>query len=56
VEVRYRKEYSDLTADYFQLLLFYFREGEQGIKKMHGIEESIRERMQIRLPEGSAQK
>jgi hypothetical protein len=50
VEVRYRKEYSDLTADYFHLLLFYFHEGEQGIMKMHGIEESIRERMKIRLP------
>jgi hypothetical protein len=52
VEVRYRKEYSDLTADYFHLLLFYFREGEQGIMKMHGIIDSIRERMKIRLPEG----
>jgi len=50
VEVRYRKETVDLTADYFHLLLFYFREGEQGIRKMHGIIGSIRERMKIRLP------
>ena len=40
VEGRYREKevYSDLTADYFHLLLFYFRGGEQGIMKMHGIE------------------
>jgi hypothetical protein len=53
VEVRYRKEYFDLTSDYFHLLLFYSREGEQGIMKMHGIEESIREKMKIRLPGGN---
>ncbi|MDD1689942.1 MAG: hypothetical protein LUQ66_04715 [Methanoregula sp.] len=51
VEVRYRKEFSDLTSDYFHLLLFYFREGENGIRKMQGIEESIWERMKVRLPE-----
>jgi hypothetical protein len=50
VEVRYRKEFADLTADYFHLLLFYFRQGEPGIRKMHEIEESIREKMKIRLP------
>ncbi len=36
VEVRYRKEFHDL------------REGEGGIKKLNGIEESIREKMKIR--------
>jgi len=50
IEVRYRKEFADLTSDYFHLLLFYSRDGEQGIMKMHGIESSIREKMKIRLP------
>jgi hypothetical protein len=49
VEVRYRKEAFDLTSDYFHLLLFYSRDGELGIRKMHGITDSIRERMKIRL-------
>lgn len=48
VEVRYRKEFHDLVVDYFHLLLFYEREGEGGIKKLNGIEESIREKMKIR--------
>ncbi len=50
VEVRYRKEFSDLTADYFHLLLFYYREGEPGTRKMKEIETSIREKMRTRLP------
>jgi hypothetical protein len=50
VEVRYRKEFSDLTADYFHLMLFYHREGVAGLEKMQGIAESIREKMKIRLP------
>ena len=50
VEVRYRKEFSDLTSDYFHLLLFYGSKGEGGIRKMHEIEESIREKMKIRRP------
>ncbi len=53
VEVRYRKEFFDLTSDYFHLLVFYSHEGEQGIRKMHAIKESIREKMKIRLPAGS---
>lgn len=52
VEVRYRKEFFDLTSDYFHLLVFYSRDGEQGIRKMHGITDSLRERMKIRFPEG----
>ncbi|HVP97307.1 hypothetical protein [Methanoregula sp.] len=52
VEVRYRKESIDLISDYFHLLLFYSRDGEQGIRKMHGITDSIRERMNIRQPKG----
>ena len=50
VEVRYQKEFSDLTSDYFHLLLFYSCEGEQGTRKMHGIEDTLREKMKIRLP------
>lgn len=50
VEVRYRKEFLDLTGDYFHLLLFYHREGEPGTRKMQEIEESIRRKMNIRLP------
>ena len=50
VEVRYRKEFFDLTTDYFHLLLFYSRQGEGGIRKMREIEESIREKMKVRLP------
>lgn len=48
VEVRYKKEYVDLVADYFQLLLYYYRLGEPGIIKLKGVEESIREKMRVR--------
>ena len=50
VEVRYRKENADLIADYFHLLLFYSGEGEAGLRKMQGIGDSIREKIQSRLP------
>lgn len=50
VEVRYRKEFFDLTSDYFHLLLFYAKQGENGIRKMQEIAESIREKMKVRLP------
>jgi hypothetical protein len=49
VEVRYKKEFQDLVADYFHLLLFYYREGEPGIAKLKGVEQSIREKMNVRL-------
>jgi hypothetical protein len=49
VEVRYNKEFRDLVADYFHLLLFYYREGEPGIAHMKGIEESLQEKMNVRL-------
>ena len=49
VEVRYKKEFQDLVADYFHLLLFYEREGEQGISRLKGIEESIQGKMKVRL-------
>ena len=49
VEVRYAKVGADLTKDYFHLLLFYFRDGDAGIRKMQGIAESIRAKMKVRL-------
>jgi len=48
VEVRYRKAFQDLTADYFHLLLFYYREGEPGIEKLKRIEGSIRKKIEVR--------
>jgi hypothetical protein len=49
VEVRYKKEFQDIVADYFHLLLFYYRQGEPGIAQMKGIEESMHEKMSVRL-------
>ena len=49
VEVRYKKEFQDLVADHFHLLLFYEREGQSGISRLKGIEEVIREKMKTRL-------
>jgi hypothetical protein len=52
--VRYKKEFQDLVADYFHLLLFYYDQGECGISALKGIEDSLREKMKIRqvsLPE-----
>lgn len=49
VEVRYRKEFQDLVADYFHLLLFYERGGGPGIARLQGIEGAIREKMKTRL-------
>ena len=48
VEVRYRKEFQDLTADYFHLLLFYSGEGHAGLRKMLGIRDAIREKIRSR--------
>jgi len=49
VEVRYKKVGQDLITDYFHLLLFYSQQGASGIRTLHGIEESIREKMKVRL-------
>jgi len=49
VEVRYKKEFQDLTGDYFHLLLYYSRQGPAGITHLTGIEESLKEKMKIRL-------
>jgi hypothetical protein len=49
VEVRYKKEFQDLVADYFHLLLYYYRQGEPGIAHLKGIEGSMYNRMRVRL-------
>jgi hypothetical protein len=49
VEVRYKKEFQDLVADYFHLLLYYYDQGEPGILALQGQEDSIRIKMKIRL-------
>ena len=49
VEVRYNKECQDLVADYFHLLLYYYDKGDSGISTLKGHENSIREKMKIRL-------
>lgn len=48
VEVRYKKEFQDLVADYFHLLLYYYDQGERGISTLKGQENSIRNKMKIR--------
>jgi hypothetical protein len=48
VEVRYKKEFQDLVADYFHLLLYYYDQGERGISTLKGQEESIWEKIKIR--------
>ena len=50
VEVRNRKEFLDLTGDYFHLLLFYYHEGAVGTRKIQEIGESIRKKIMLRLP------
>ena len=49
VEVRYKKEIHDLVVDYFHLLLYYYDQGEKGISTLKGHENSLREKMKIRL-------
>jgi len=49
VEVRYKKEFRDLVGDYFHLLLYYHDQGERGISALKGHEDSLREKMKIRL-------
>ncbi len=48
VDVRYRKEFQDLTADYFHLLLYYFREGKEGIEKLRAIGITIQKKIDAR--------
>ena len=49
VEVRYKKEFQDLVADYFHLMLYYYDQGERGISTLEGHEDSIRKKMKTRL-------
>jgi hypothetical protein len=49
VEVRYKKEFQDLVADYFHLLLYYYDQGERGVLALKGQEDSLRDKMKIRL-------
>jgi hypothetical protein len=49
VEVRYKKEFQDLMADYFHLLLYYYDQGERGVPALKGHEDTIRRKMKIRL-------
>jgi hypothetical protein len=49
VEVRYKKEFQDLVGDYFHLLLYYYRQGDQGISSLKGQEDSIKRKMKVRL-------
>lgn len=49
IEVRYKKEFQDLVADYFHLLLYYNRESRPGISRLKDIEEVIRVKMKTRL-------
>ncbi len=48
VEVRYKAIAQDFTADYFHLLLSYFRSGDDGVKKLTRIESTIMEKIAIR--------
>jgi hypothetical protein len=52
VEVRYKKEFQDLVADYFHLLLYYYDQGDRGISSLKGQEESIRKKMKTRMGPG----
>jgi hypothetical protein len=52
VEVRYKKEFHDLVADYFHLLLYYYDQGERGIASLKGQEEAIRKKMKTRMGPG----
>ena len=54
VEVRYKKEFQDLVADYFHLLLYYERAGQPGISRLKSIGEGIRDKMKIRLSPAEA--
>ena len=49
VEVRYNKECQDLVLDYFYLLLFYYGKGKDGVFSLKQYEDTIREKLKIRL-------
>jgi hypothetical protein len=49
VEVRYAAGVHDLTAEYFHLLLTYYRDGRPDIGKLKRIEKTIRDKIALRL-------
>ncbi|MDD1672724.1 MAG: hypothetical protein LUO82_06965 [Methanomicrobiales archaeon] len=49
VEVRYKKEFQDLVADYFHLLLYYERQGDSGISVLKRHEDTIWRKIKFRL-------
>ena len=49
VEVRYKKEFQDLLADYFHLLLYYYGQDDRGIATLKGHEDFLMQKMKIRL-------
>lgn len=52
IEVRYRKEFHDLTGDYFHLLLFYSRDIDGGIEKLQAIGRTIQKKIDLRKSPG----
>jgi hypothetical protein len=52
VEVRYKKEFQDLVADYFHLLLYYYDQGDRGISSLKDQEDAIRKKMRTRSGPG----
>ncbi len=49
IEVRYQKQFQDhLTADYFHPLMYYYREGTEGIEKLQAIGMTMRKKMDMR--------
>ena len=52
IEVRYRKEFQDLTGDYFHLILFYQREEPDGIEKLLAITQTIQKKIDLRKSAG----
>jgi len=51
VEVRYKKGFSDLTSEYFHLLLYYYHDGKGEVEKFRRIEETIMKKMEVRIRE-----
>jgi len=49
VEIRLAKGMHDLVAEYFYLLLFYYPQGESGIRTLRKIEETIAAKVKTRL-------
>jgi len=50
-EVRFKKEFMDLTVDFLYLLFSRYPSGKQDTEFLHRIEGSIQERIKVRLGE-----